>query len=151
MHGFCYEFHATLSATEHYCITPDQMLSIRSKENSHFSIAVLCRSRSGRISMLMSIQIQIPGLATKQCRSPCGSYPKFYSCWKSYYFTFSHSIDTLQCFFFLISARCVIWFQYFGHFLTTRLQLEHRLGFAWFPFEPKQTFSAKPSHPFYMA
>jgi hypothetical protein len=108
LHGFCYEFQAALSATVRYWITPDQMLSIRFNSSVvHIQIRI-------RISMLMSIEIR--GLASKQCRSSCGSYPKFYICWISDFFTYSHYIASLQCFIFFISVRCVIWFQYFGHF-----------------------------------
>jgi hypothetical protein len=33
---------------------------------------------------------------------------------QNFFFTFSNSIVTLQCSFFLISVKCVICFQYFG-------------------------------------
>ncbi len=34
--------------------------------------------------------------------------PKFYTCWKiRFYFTFSHSVSSLQCFAFLIIVKCV--------------------------------------------
>ncbi len=51
-----------------------------------------CRSRSGS------------RLASKQCRSTCGSYPKFCTCWKigQNSFIFIHSDVSLQCFSFLI-------------------------------------------------
>jgi hypothetical protein len=64
-------------------------------------ISMLVPSRSGQRS----------GLALKQGRSSCGSFSKIYmysTCWKiRFYFSFSHSFATLQCFIFLISVKCV--------------------------------------------
>ncbi len=61
-----------------------------------------CRSRSGSV------------LASKRCWSSSGSYSKFTHVGKSEiffsFFTFSHSITSLQCFIFLISVKYVIIF-----------------------------------------
>ncbi len=64
-----------------------------------------------------------PRLASKQCRSTCGYYPKFYTSWKieQNCFTFILSNASLQCFSFLISGKCVL--KYFWI----------RIGIPWMP------------------
>jgi hypothetical protein len=56
----------------------------------------------------MPILIQI-GIKTDPHADPT---PKFNTCWKirNLFFTFNHSIATLQCFIFLVSVKCDIFF-----------------------------------------
>jgi hypothetical protein len=55
-------------------------------------------------------------IGTKTMPISCGSYPKFYTCWKirNFFFYFSSQHCQLTMFIFLISVKCVIIFKYFG-------------------------------------
>ncbi len=57
------------------------------------------------------------GLASKRCRSTCGSYLKFTNVEKldfQFFFTFIHSNASIQCFCLFSSVAKVSWFLYFG-------------------------------------
>ncbi len=96
-------------------------------------ISMLVPSRSGQRS----------GLALKQGRSSCGSFPEIYTCWKiRLYFSFSHIIATLQCLSFSSVSKCKN-FKYFGqHIKIHQLGIDNnadlrisriRIGMPWMP------------------